>query len=267
MLYNQGLVYDDRCRFWPKVSFAVCWFEALPWRIFFSIDLMHLFGCNVGPQIARLITTGDFSIDKRHQHLLRLTNKDVQSTNSLLRSSYPLVPTIFSGVMENIESGYNCAVDWIHFLRHILPTTVASFFDKATRQKIVCISKICNPACQRDIQQPKESTMMPRLSLYAALMVRNWSLKFTFQMLWWPLHKTWHQTVYLCWFDKQQQWLTPLFIIKFIYWKNPFIICIIFVVCIVKYKYSAILSHIKDLSLYGWHDFWQHPDAEIQKKV
>ena len=28
---------------------------------------------------------------------------------------------------------------------------MASFFDKVTRQKIMCISKICNLACQRDI--------------------------------------------------------------------------------------------------------------------
>ncbi|CEJ01136.1 hypothetical protein RMCBS344292_15172 [Rhizopus microsporus] len=118
---------------------------------FFPIDLMHLFGCNVGPQIARLITTDDFSIDKRYQHPLRLINKDIQNINSLLRLSCTLVPTTFSGVMKNVESGYNRAVDWIHFLKYILSTTVASFFDKATRQKIMCISKICNLACQRDI--------------------------------------------------------------------------------------------------------------------
>lgn len=118
---------------------------------FFPVDLMHLFGCNVGPQIARLITTDDFSIDKRYQHPLRLTSKDIQNINSLLRLSCPLVPTTFSGVIENVESVYNRAVDWIHFLRYTLPTTVASFFDKSTRQKIMCISKICNLACQRDI--------------------------------------------------------------------------------------------------------------------
>ncbi|RCH88777.1 hypothetical protein CU097_009597 [Rhizopus azygosporus] len=83
---------------------------------FFPIDLMHLFGCNVGPQIARLITTDDFSIDKRYQHPLRLINKDIQNINSLLRLSCTLVPTTFSGVMKNVESGYNRAVDWIHFL-------------------------------------------------------------------------------------------------------------------------------------------------------
>ncbi|CEG64295.1 hypothetical protein RMATCC62417_01293 [Rhizopus microsporus] len=44
---------------------------------FFPVDLMHLFGCNIGPQIARLITTDDFSIDKRYQHPLRLTSKDI----------------------------------------------------------------------------------------------------------------------------------------------------------------------------------------------
>ena len=118
---------------------------------FFPVDLMHLFGCNVGPQIARLITTDDFSIDKRYQHPLRFTSKDIQNINSLLRLSCPLVPTTFSGVIENVESVYNRAVDWIHFLRYTLPTTVASFFDKSTQQKIMCISKICNLACQRDI--------------------------------------------------------------------------------------------------------------------
>ena len=112
---------------------------------------MYLFGCNVRPQIARLITTDDFSIDKRYQHPLRLTSKDIQNINSLLRLSCPLVPTTFSGVIENVESVYNRAVDWIHFLRYTLPTTVANFFDKSTRQKIMCISKICNLACQRDI--------------------------------------------------------------------------------------------------------------------
>ena len=60
--------------------------------------------------------------------------------------------------LNNLLKGYGKrwkwiyrAVDWIHFLRYILPTTVASFFDKVTRQKIMCISKICNLACQRDI--------------------------------------------------------------------------------------------------------------------
>lgn len=98
---------------------------------FFPVDLMHLFGSNIGPQIANIITTDTSTVNKQSQHPLRLRNKDIQQVSSLLRVSRLLTLTTFSGVIESIESGYNRLVDWIHFLRHSLPKTVAGcYLDK-----------------------------------------------------------------------------------------------------------------------------------------
>jgi hypothetical protein len=81
-----------------------------------------------------------------------LQNGDISRINNLLRASCLLVPSTFSGVCESIDGGYKRAVDWLHFLRFSLPTTIIGFFGPETQKKIALISKICILACQREIR-------------------------------------------------------------------------------------------------------------------
>ncbi|CEI94713.1 hypothetical protein RMCBS344292_08918 [Rhizopus microsporus] len=118
------------------------------------MNLMHLFDNNIGPHIASKITTDIFTVNKQSGHPLRLWNKDIQEINSLLRESRLLTLTAFSDTIESIESRHNCSVDWIHFLRYSLPTIVAGcYIDKRIQRKIMCISRITNLACQREIKK------------------------------------------------------------------------------------------------------------------
>lgn len=101
-----------------------------------------------------MITTDTSAFNKQSPHPLRLRNKDIQQVSSLLRVSRLLTLTTFSSVIESIESGYNRLVDWIHFLRHSLPTTVAGcYLDKRIQQKIMCISRMANLACQKEVKK------------------------------------------------------------------------------------------------------------------
>jgi hypothetical protein len=112
---------------------------------------MHLFGSNLGPQIALMMTTDNFT---KNHNPLRLENGQIQKVNTLLRSSCQLTPTTFSGVIEKIDSGYKKSVDWIHFIRYVLPTTLLSFYDDTdTREALLCFSKICIIAFQREIRK------------------------------------------------------------------------------------------------------------------
>jgi hypothetical protein len=120
---------------------------------FFPIDYMHLFGQNIGPQIANLLTSDDLYVDPTAKDSMRLKNKDVNRINVLLRSSCLLVPTTFSGVYDSLGSGYNRAVDWLFFLRYSLSTTIVDFLYKDIRSKVLLISRICNLTCQREIKK------------------------------------------------------------------------------------------------------------------
>ncbi|CEG82142.1 hypothetical protein RMATCC62417_16259 [Rhizopus microsporus] len=146
--YQSSKNRKQKCFFFPFQQ--LCLLNAF----FFPVDLMHLFGSNIGPQIANMITTDTFIVNKQSQHPLRLRNKDIQQINSLLRECL-LTLTIFSSVIENIESGYSRSVDWIHFLRYSLPTTtvVGCYLDKRIQQRIMYISRMANLACQREIKK------------------------------------------------------------------------------------------------------------------
>jgi hypothetical protein len=120
---------------------------------FYPQDFMHLFGCNLGPQLAQLMTNDDLYKKATKGENLRLTNVNITKINTVLRASCLLNPTTFSGVCESIDGGYKRAVDWLHFLRFSLSTTLLSFFDKTVQEKLTCFSRICNFACQKQIKK------------------------------------------------------------------------------------------------------------------
>jgi hypothetical protein len=95
--------------------------QAFHSAFYHPIDLMHLFGCNLAPQIAQFMTTDLFNgINAKKGEVLYLQNGDISRINNLLRASCLLVLTTFSGVCESLDGGYKRAVEWLHFLADIL---------------------------------------------------------------------------------------------------------------------------------------------------
>jgi hypothetical protein len=118
--------------------------------LFFPIDLMHLMERNLGPQIHQMVVSKEYDSEK--PNLLKLSN-NTKTIEGLLEESRLLVPTIYFGDFKNFgeQGGFNRAIDWIHFMRFIVCTTLLSFWDTETQIAIIAISRICNITCQREI--------------------------------------------------------------------------------------------------------------------
>lgn len=123
--------------------------------LFFPIDLMHLIGCNIGPQMHRLMTTTHYDADSSFANPLKLINRSIDDIIVDLAKSHLLVPTSFSGSLQNFafKAGYNRAVDWIHFMKYTMSTTMLHHFENNAKNALIAMSQICNIVTQREIDE------------------------------------------------------------------------------------------------------------------
>ncbi|ORE01008.1 hypothetical protein BCV72DRAFT_323507 [Rhizopus microsporus var. microsporus] len=131
--------------------------------LFFPIDLMHLIGCKIGPQMHRLMITNHYDADSSFANPLKLTNRSIDDRAVDLAKSHLLVPTSFSGSLQNFafKAGYNRAVDWIHFMKYSMSTTMLHHFENDPRDALIAVSQICNIVTQREIDKP-DLTLLKR---------------------------------------------------------------------------------------------------------
>ncbi|GAA5804238.1 hypothetical protein HPULCUR_009725 [Helicostylum pulchrum] len=125
---------------------------------------MHLLGANIGPQIRTLMLTKDFNHKTSGEiNPLELRSTTVKELDELLYNSSHLVPTTFSGKIIDISTiSQKRSVDWIHFLRFVVPTIMLDYFDEETKTALIYLAKISNMICQRDINRSD----IPSLKLY-----------------------------------------------------------------------------------------------------
>ncbi|ORE06826.1 hypothetical protein BCV72DRAFT_335591 [Rhizopus microsporus var. microsporus] len=121
---------------------------------FLGIDLMRLIGCNIGPQVHRLMTTSHYDTDSPFVNPLKLTNSSIYDIVVNLVKSH-LVPTSFSGSLQNFafKAGYNRAVDWIHFMKYTMSATMLHHFENDAKNALIAMSQICNIVTQREIDE------------------------------------------------------------------------------------------------------------------
>lgn len=122
---------------------------------FLGINWMHLIGCNIGPQMHRLMTTSHYDTDSPFANPLELTNSSIDDIVVNLTKSHLLVPTSFSGCLQNFafKTGYNRTVDWIRFMKHTMPTIMLHHFEIDTQVALIAMSQICNIVRQREIDK------------------------------------------------------------------------------------------------------------------
>ena len=117
---------------------------------FFPIDIMHLLGPGIGKQLWSMIQ-GTYGTENCP---LYLSNNNQELIGTRVASSRSLTPSSFSGDCGDIscQSGFYRAVDWIHFVLYIVPTTVLDFFtDSTTRKALIDISTIYRYAFSREM--------------------------------------------------------------------------------------------------------------------
>lgn len=122
---------------------------------FFPVDLMHLLGANIGPQIRNIMMSKDFNHKfSNKSNPLELNGTAVREMDRLLYNSSYLVPTIFSGKIIDISTvSQKRSVDWIHFLRFVVPTVLAEYFDEDTKMALINLARVSNMLCQRSIRR------------------------------------------------------------------------------------------------------------------
>ncbi|KAI9492999.1 hypothetical protein BDB00DRAFT_788343 [Zychaea mexicana] len=94
---------------------------------FFSIDKLHLFGHNLGHQVWKMLYG---KLGKGSP--LTLKRKYYTAVSEALAKARKHVPETFEGTFIYLQSqsGYARSVDWITFMRYIVPTLVIEQIDQ-----------------------------------------------------------------------------------------------------------------------------------------
>ncbi|KAG2214179.1 hypothetical protein INT45_009563 [Circinella minor] len=138
-----------------------CQFSELPTfhgATFFPIDIMHLLGLGIGKQLWSIIQ-GTYVAETCP---LYLSNAEQELIGTRIASSRSLTPSSFSGDYGDIsfQSGFYCAVDWIHFVLYIVPTIILEFFtDEKTRKALIDLSNIYRYGFSREIDHDEISCL------------------------------------------------------------------------------------------------------------
>ncbi|KAG2217346.1 hypothetical protein INT45_010278 [Circinella minor] len=147
---------------------------------FFSIDEMHLLGNNIGHQVWNMIC-GKYG----KKAPIALKKKYRSAISKGMASACSTIPNTFEGTFINLETqaGYARAVDWIAFMRYILPTLVIEQIDKQqqeakpdykkdsnaikdAKKALIALSKIYCLALQKEINVNEIGMMERQQSTY-----------------------------------------------------------------------------------------------------
>ncbi|KAG2208192.1 hypothetical protein INT45_010943, partial [Circinella minor] len=130
-----------------------CLFSHLPTfhgATFFPVDPMHLLGPGIRKQLWRIMC-GEYG---KEGNPLYLTKSQRELIGSRIAGSRSLIPSSFSGDCGDIsfQSGFYRAVDWIHFVLYLVPTTILEFYNaNDTKQALVNLATIYRYTLSREI--------------------------------------------------------------------------------------------------------------------
>lgn len=144
---------------------------------FFPIDVMHLIA-NIGKQLVRLFEGYyDTRVDGRRSNSkhnpLRLTSSDFSVIDKDISKSHRLIPSTYSGSVKSIgDHSFYRAVDWIHFMRFIIPTIFVDYCqDTSCVAALSNISQACNIMCKPQVDTDDIETLEECIDKYNDFLV------------------------------------------------------------------------------------------------
>ncbi|KAG1437807.1 hypothetical protein G6F56_012922 [Rhizopus delemar] len=112
---------------------------------FFGLDIMHLVGHNAGGHFLEMLR-GEYG----RASVLYLAPSVIQAIGSAMQRSKRNIPKTFSGNFKDISSnsGTYRAVDWLAFMRYVVPTLVKEY---CSEQSILGLVDVCNTALKQSV--------------------------------------------------------------------------------------------------------------------
>ena len=116
---------------------------------FFGLDIMHLLGPCVGRQFWELLC-GEHGKENNPLYLMPAIRRKI---GLAIVNSTPLLPSSFTSCTKDISQNTRLkSIDWIDFMRYMVPTIVLEHYkDAATRKAIFALTQVYRIAFQKEI--------------------------------------------------------------------------------------------------------------------
>ncbi|CAO3674771.1 unnamed protein product [Rhizopus stolonifer] len=112
---------------------------------FFGLDIMHLAGHNAGGHFLEMLR-----VEYGRASVLYLASPVIQAIGNAMQRSKRNIPKTFSGNFKDISfnSGTYCAVDWLAFMRYVVPTLIMEY---CPERSILGLVDVCNIALKQSV--------------------------------------------------------------------------------------------------------------------